>query len=120
MTDKTKRRNSDWTLDELTLALEVYLTHGGAGAGETHPDILALSNLLRKSSPTLARMSSTFRNPAGVSMKLENFTRYDPLAQKSGLPAGNRLESVVWETFSADPKLHKRAVRAIKARLGEV
>jgi len=44
--------------------------------------------------------TETYRNPAGVYMKLMNFRRFDPGYSGVGLAHGNKDEQVVWDLYS--------------------
>lgn len=64
--------NPDWSWDETLLALDLLYRHGGP-TDRHHPDVQALSNVLRAAElhPKEGR-KSTFRNPDGVGLKLQN------------------------------------------------
>jgi 5-methylcytosine-specific restriction protein A len=100
-------QNPDWTWDEHVLALELYITNREHLPGKTHPKVLALSDLLNRLGERKGlRNTSTFRNANGVSMKIQNFKRWDPLYQDqglSGLKGGSGGEQPVWAKYSADP-----------------
>ena len=94
-------RNPDWTWDEHVLALELYMNDPERLPGKTSPKVIALSELLNRLGERKGlRNSSTFRNPDGVAMKLQNFKRFDPfyLEQgQSGLSRGSSGEQPIWE-----------------------
>ena len=97
-------RNPSWTRDELILALELYHRHGGADPGPTHPDVIALSEILR--AMAVEQGLATFRNPQGVAMKLMNFRSLDPAFVSkggAGLKKIGKLDRVVWEEFAGRP-----------------
>jgi 5-methylcytosine-specific restriction protein A len=113
---KKKQRNPDWQRDELILALDLYFRHRPSTISQSHPEVVALSELLNAlpihpERPDAAR----FRNPNGVYMKLCNFLRFDPGYQGKGLRAGNRLEEEVWKEFGADKELLRKVAAAIRA-----
>jgi 5-methylcytosine-specific restriction protein A len=68
-----------------------------------------LSKVLNRLGEKLFRpeqRADTFRNPAGVYMKLMNFRRFDPAYTgqgKVGLTRGSAGEKDVWEEFHSDP-----------------
>ncbi|ANM18244.1 PUA-like domain-containing protein [Rhizobium sp. N541] len=112
-----KGRNPNWTREEHILGLDLFLRLRGTTYPDEHPDVIALSRTLL----ALARFrgmsgDASFRNPNGVSMKMQNFLRLDETYTRSGrvgLPGGSDLEKVVWEEFASDPaKLH-RAIQEI-------
>lgn len=95
-------RNPTWAVDELILALDLYLRRGQPGS--TDPDVVELSRVLNDL-PLGAeqRADARYRNPNGVAMKLANFARLDPNYHGSGLSAGGKLEEVVWDRYRANP-----------------
>ncbi|TRL35521.1 HNH endonuclease [Rhizobium straminoryzae] len=71
--------NPDWTRDETVLALSLLYKHGKP-VDRHHPDVHALSRLLREATihPPADR-NERFRNPDGVALKLQNlFSAVDP------------------------------------------
>ena len=67
-------RNPDWTWDEHVLALELDMADPKHLPGKSSPKVIALSAFLNKLGERMGlRNSSTFRNPDGVAMKLQNF-----------------------------------------------
>jgi 5-methylcytosine-specific restriction protein A len=65
--ERTKRRNPNWTRDELILALDYYIAHPGDAHDDTHPSVITLSAEIN----TLAQMlghseSETLRKANGV------------------------------------------------------
>ena len=113
-------KNPPWTLDELILALDLYFRVGRKHEGPDHPEVITLSQNLNKLPIHKARAQlSTFRNPAGVAMKLGNFLARDPQYSGSGLRRGNRLESQIWDQFASKPDDLRRVARAITAGILE-
>ena len=97
-------RNPDWSRDETVLLMDLYLS---APKGEkTHPEVIALSAVLRAAGRRDGRaMLSSFRNPAGVAMRLRNFAKHDPNApagRNAGLRPGGAMDRLVWEEFASD------------------
>ena len=70
--------NADWTRDETILALELYQACGASIPGKRDPRVIALSERLRvlQIHPVESRVAS-FRNPEGVSFKLQNLRQVD-------------------------------------------
>lgn len=99
-------RNPDWSRDETILLMDLYLNT--PRAGKAHPEVLALSALLRAAEnrndrPRLA----SFRNPDGITMRLRNFGRLDsqtPPEQDRGLRPGGAMDAAVWKEFGNDRK----------------
>jgi 5-methylcytosine-specific restriction enzyme A len=110
------RRNPPWQRDELILALDLYVKHGGRYLSEDHEEIIALSQLLN-ALPIHTDLPdrATFRNPNGVSMKLLNFRRFDPNQEGSGLTRGNKLEREVWDQYATRPDLLRQIAEAIRS-----
>ena len=71
--DKPAQKNPKWIRDEEILLVDLYKTFGGSLPGHDHPKVIELSELLT-SIPWHPRSSraATFRNPAGIAMKLRN------------------------------------------------
>jgi 5-methylcytosine-specific restriction protein A len=101
--------NPDWTRDEHILALDLYLKTRLKAPSKESAEINQLSQALNRLGVKLfarADRAETFRNPAGVYMKLMNFRRLDPNYTESGrvgLPRGAGGEEEVWAEFSNDP-----------------
>lgn len=95
------KRNPDWSRDETVLLMDLFLS--APNAGKNHPEVLALSMLLRTAAERLEQsISSTFRNPAGIAMRLRNFGKLDPnasLDRNSGLRPGGATDRSVWKEF---------------------
>lgn len=100
----TKKVNPPWSREELVLALDLYVKHGGADPGPNHPEVIALSHILQ----TVASESGldTFRNPKGVAMKLMNFRSLDPVFTSKGgvgLTKRGKGDGAVWAEFEGKP-----------------
>jgi hypothetical protein len=93
--------NPDWVRDELILALDVYLQNRKSPPPKGGTVIQILSKDLRSLGMKLFRFedkSHTFRNEAGVYMKLMNFRRLDPQYTSKGqvgLSRGSKAEEEV-------------------------
>ena len=113
-------RNPPWTREELILALDLYFRVGRKHEGPSHPEVIKLSQVLN-SLPTHGGegRSVTFRNPAGVAMKLGNFLAHDPNYSGAGLTRGNRLERQIWDELSADPRELRALAGAIRTGMPE-
>lgn len=113
---KAAQRNPPWAQDELILALDLYFEMYPNIGDLTHPKIIELSTLLNAlpihaNRPDAAR----YRNPAGVTMKLNNFLGLDPTYEGMGLQHGSKADREVWEEYSQDrQRLHDLAT-AIRA-----
>lgn len=108
-------RNPPWQRDELILALDLYFRHRPGSIDQSHPEVIALSELLNSlpihtNRPDEAR----FRNPNGVHMKLCNFMRFDPNYQGVGLSRGARGDEQVWNQFAGNRELLAQLADAIR------
>lgn len=109
------RRSPPWHRDEIILALDVYVRHGCLGGGQlpgkTDPAVIELSELMNALPIwTPEQRAQTFRNPAGVALKLANFRAVEravSLAHQTpgaaSLPRGmasfSSLDRVVYEEY---------------------
>ena len=105
--------NPDWSRDEVILALELYLECGGSVPGGSDPRVIALSERLRGLGihPPEARVGS-FRNPDGVSFKLQNIRQ---VASGKGLANVSKVDREVWAAFGEKPAQVKSIAAAITA-----
>ncbi|MDJ1631929.1 hypothetical protein QNN00_22950 [Bacillus velezensis] len=78
-------KNPKWNRDELILALDLYFKLPASKISSSNDEIIKLSKILNQLSSSDKQKEETFRNPNGVSMKLNNFKRLDPDAPGSGL-----------------------------------
>lgn len=103
-----------WQKDELILALDLYLRLNKILPDDTHPEVIALSGLLRRLPIHQERhLDPTFRNPNGVALKVANFRRIDQPGR--GMSRGNQLEQVVWDEFASEPARLRRTAELIAA-----
>lgn len=105
--------NPDWSRDEVILALDLYLSCGGNVPGGSDPRVEALSEVLRGLSvhPASSRVDS-FRNPDGVSFKLQNIRQ---VASGKGLSNVSRVDREVWAAFGDKPAVVKQLAADILA-----
>lgn len=93
--------NPNWTRDETILALDLYLESGDAMPSPTDERVIELSNLLRALPyHDRAARKPSFRNPDGVSFKLQNIRQ---VATGRGLGNVSQMDRRVWEELG-----HKR------------
>lgn len=105
--------NPHWTRDETILALELYLSLGGASVpGPSDPRVITLSEELRALPvhPPEARRE-TFRNPEGVAFKLQNIRQ---VATGRGLQNVSAMDEAVWSVFGSDVERVQETARAIR------
>lgn len=115
--EKAKKRNPDWTRDELLVALDYYFRHPGESHDPRKPGVLQLTSQIGLVAKALGITGSdSLRNVNGVSMKLLNFRGHDPAYQaqgKVGLPRGNKLEGEIWSEFADRREELQQVVRNI-------
>ena len=104
-------RNPNWTRDELILALDLYFRMKSNRMVKNDARIIELSELLRAlpiHSDLDIPEKDKFRNPNGVSMKLNNIKGVDP-----NTPGGLRVDKgvkAIWKEFSQNrDELHLNA-----------
>lgn len=108
-------KNPTWVKDELILAIDLYFRLETRDLNKSHPEIVALSELLNdlRVHPQ-DQKNRKFRNPTGVHMKLRNFIRFDKERAERGLQRGGKMEEEVWDEFSADRRKLRATAQAIK------
>lgn len=98
---KMKGRNPDWSREETVLLMDLYLN--APEASERHPEVVALSLLLRAAARNQGNMMlPSFRNPAGIAMRLRNFGKWDPeapLERNPNIRPGGATDRLVWNEF---------------------
>ncbi len=103
------------------IALDHYFQHPRSWYGETSEEIQSLAAQIRGVAESLGlEGDETFRNAAGVSMKLLNFRRLDPNHSARGLPRGSKDEEAVWNDYVDRPDELRHAVSAILAMVKEI
>lgn len=107
--------NPAWTEDEIILALDLYFELDAKVPDASHPQVIALSGLLR-SMPYHAEAArkATFRNPAGVAFKLQNLRN---VATGKGLSNTARADKAVWEAWGSNPAATRDRAKLIRASL---
>lgn len=115
--ERNDGKNPNWTREEHILALDLYLRLRGTSYSDQTPEIIALSKKLRMLGELRGvNGGKTFRNPAGVTMKMMNFRRVDPsytAEGRVGLDRGSNLEVEVWNQFAHDRDALHEAVAGI-------
>jgi len=109
-------RNPKWIRDELILALDLYFKRSPLHISQTHPDIIALSEILNKLPIHQLRPDEKeFRNPNSVYMKMCIFARFDASYKGKGLSSGRKLEKEVWDDFFNNKKELSKLAETLKA-----
>lgn len=83
---------SKWTHDEAVLALGLYFQMPFEKISSRAPEVISLANLMG-------------RSPASLSMKMDNFGRFDPTLSVrgiAGLRNGAKLDKLVWDEFPSN------------------
>jgi 5-methylcytosine-specific restriction protein A len=109
----------DWSVDELMLALDLYLrTRGQISYSATTKVVTHLSGELRslRIFPEEIRSVPRFRNPSGVALKLHNFSSIDPAHEGKGMGHGAFGDQRVWDEWAYRPEELAQAVVLIRAR----
>ncbi len=110
-----------WRVDELVLALRLYLANRTSPPGKSSAEVIALSATLNRLAGWLGtERAAAFRNPNGVYMKMMNFRRFDPQFSekgKVGLANGGQFEEVVWKRYANDAVRLNAVADAIVASL---
>ncbi|MFD6141661.1 HNH endonuclease [Promicromonospora sp. NPDC060271] len=109
----------NWSVDELMLALDLYLRTRGQIPYNVNAKIVTdLSAELRslRVFPDHVRASPSFRNPNSVSLKLYNFSSIDPEHEGQGMSHGGAGDVRVWEAWAHRPSDLAQAVALIRAR----
>ncbi len=117
-------RNPNWSRDELILALDIYMTNPASPPGKTSRAVIELSELLnRLGNQVRGSVGATFRNPAGVYMKMMNLRAHDPAvaaAGNVGLTSGGKGDELVWNEFAGNRDLLKKVADAIRKAVSNV
>lgn len=108
----------NWSVDELMLALDLYLLVREQGRGGFAAKVAALSEELRslRVFPEAVRSNPAFRNPSSVSLKLDNFSSIDPAHEGRGMEHGGAGDARVWDAWAHRPDELAQAVALIRAR----
>jgi 5-methylcytosine-specific restriction protein A len=98
-------RNPPWVIDELLLALDVYVRVPDARQSKSHPEVVALSQALRSLPLPLERPDpQRFRNVNGAFLKLQNFKSIDPEYTADGRVGMRRgvsdREQQIWDRYA--------------------
>lgn len=109
--------NPDWAEDEIILACDLISRHGWRWLAATHPEVIELSELLRRYSRHPEELRGpTFRNPNGVARKTADIATQHP--QSTGAATrGNRLDREVLGQFLRDSDGMAARAREIRAAI---
>lgn len=105
--------NPNWTRDETILALDLYFDLEGKIPAGPDERINALSQLLRRFPyHALASRKESFRNPDGVTFKLQNLRQ---IATGKGLGNVSETDRAVWLELGASPTRTKSLANLIRS-----
>ena len=106
-------KNPPWTHDEIVLALELYRDSWPKVLDKNSAEVVKLSNLLRELKVKLdGEVSSTYRNPNGVGMKMQNFNHFNPDFYGAGLKGGSKLDQkLLLQYWTDEESLRKRSTK---------
>lgn len=117
--EKARKRNPDWTRDELLLALDYYMQHRGEPLNRNSSEIAELTSQIGAVAVALGLSGDDrLRNANGVTMKIENFKARDPslISQgRRGLTRGNTMEAELLEEFEGRADDLRKIAAAIVA-----
>lgn len=104
--------NPKWTRDETILALDLYFDFSHKLPSASDESVIKLSDLLR-ALPYHGRTARkiTFRNPAGVSFKLQNLRQ---VATGNGLGNVSEMDRLIWSEFANHSEKVKEAADLIR------
>ncbi|HBU78635.1 MAG TPA: HNH endonuclease [Muricauda sp.] len=104
-----------WHRDEIILALDLYHNIESREMDSKNPKVIAVSEILNKLPIHKERIDSTkFRNPNGVSMKLNNFKAIDPKYEGKGMDRYSKLDEKIFFEFEDDVNGLHRIANQIK------
>jgi 5-methylcytosine-specific restriction protein A len=113
------KRDHEWTWDELILLLDLYYRFDARSLSSRHPEVKALSNLLKTSNLPGGAITDKFRNAVGITMKIANLMHLDPDYPGEGLPAHSKRDVEIWKEFSNKREECLALAAAIRARLAQ-
>ena len=94
-----------WTRDELLVALGLYLRLPFGQLHQNHPEIIACSDLLR-------------RTPSALAMKLTNLASLDDSLDRAGLANASNADREIWAEMQGDWDATTEAIADAEARFG--
>lgn len=114
MAKTTGHGNPRWTRDETILALDLYFRCDGRIPSSNDERVIKLSTLLQHFPYyTADQRKASFRNPDGVSFKLQNLRQ---VATGKGLGNVSEMDRSIWKDFGENPeRVHALALLIAKA-----
>ncbi len=109
-----------WHRDEIILALDLYHSIEAREMDSKNPKVIEVSEILNKLPIHKERVDNLkFRNPNGVSMKLNNFKAIDPDYDGKGMDRFSKLDGKVFFEFQNDINGLKRIAKQIKTTVSD-
>ena len=110
-------KNPNWSQEETILALELYLELERTVPSVSHPEVVALSSLLR-SNPVYSDAIKTpsFRNAASVAFKISNI---HSAAGGHGFENNSKLDRSLWSRLGQHPTKVRSLAQAIRLAFEE-
>lgn len=100
-------RNSNWTEEELKMAINVYCKIPFIKARKSSPEIIKWAKIIG-------------RSPGGLYTKICNLGYYDSGVQAKGLSHAGKLDSIIWAEFEKNPeKLIYESEQLLAQRMGK-
>lgn len=106
-------RNPNWKEEELTLALELYLSKGLKWLGrisDTTEEIVVLSKILKGLDLFDGQKGSNFRSVGSVRMKLGNLKMFDPDYNGGSLSNTGKMDKEIWNKYAHDKDISSMVV----------
>jgi 5-methylcytosine-specific restriction protein A len=103
--EKKSVRNPSWNREEIMLALNLYFQLSGKGEEPNNIKVIGLSKTLNQLA-SAENKNENFRNPNGVSLKLQNLRYFDP-NRPGGMSGGSKLDNFILKEFYHDRELLK-------------
>ena len=110
-----------WHRDEIILALDLYYSIEPREMDSKNSKVIEISEILNKLPIHKERIDNVkFRNPNGVSMKLNNFKAIDPEYYGKGMDRNSKLDEEVFFEFQKNNDGLKRIAEQIKKTVSDL
>lgn len=111
----------NWSIDELKLALELYLSTGTKNVNKLRPKspkIITLSKILRSLDTAPSVIDEKYRNENSVRLKLMNFYSIDQNYPGKSMSNGGRGDREVWNKYHNNlEQLRKEVLNLLNTKL---
>lgn len=110
-----------WHRDEIIIALDLYHSLEAKEMDSKNPKVIEVSEILNKLPIHKERIDNAkFRNPNGVSMKLNNFKAIDPDYAGKGMERYSKLDKEVFFEFQNNIIKLKQIAKQIKTTTSNI